>query len=212
MDTSRKEKRDYSNKKVFKKKRDTSLESIYSRCLINRKVMLPITAIGRNLAETIEQNVRTTFEGKCIIEGFVKVNSIKIVTYSSGTIERGNIIAFEVVFECEVCFPVEGMIINCVAKNITKAGIRAESADESPSPIIVFLVKDHHYNVPYFMEVEEGQQINVRIIGQKFELNDKYISIIGELVKDKEREREKAIAKSKEIGAQKKPRLIIRDD
>ena len=146
---------------------------------------VPITSIGKNLQEVIEENVKANFEGKCLVEGYIKDNSSKIITYSSGIINRGNYISFEVVFECEVCFPVEGMNIQCVAKNVTKAGIRAESASEVPSPIVVFVAKDHHFNVPHFAEIQEGDKINIRVIGQRFELNDKYISIIGELIKDK---------------------------
>jgi hypothetical protein len=37
-----------------------------------------------------------------------------------------------------------------------------------------------------FNEIKEGDKMNIRVIGQRFELNDKYISIIGELVKEKE--------------------------
>ena len=171
--------------KPQKKRKDQRNQSVYTRCLINRKIVLPITSIGKNLQEVIEENVKANFEGKCLVEGYIKDNSSKIITYSSGIINRGNYISFEVVFECEVCFPVEGMIIQCVAKNVTKAGIRAESASEVPSPIVVFVAKDHHFNVPHFAEIQEGDKINIRVIGQRFELNDKYISIIGELIKDK---------------------------
>jgi len=168
------------------KKNENKIYSVYSRCLITRNIVLPISAIGKNIKENIERTISANFEGKCIVEGYIKPNSCKIITYSSGLIERSINILFEVVFECEVCFPVEGMLINCVAKNITKAGIRAESATDVPSPIIVFIAKDHHYNSTLFSEVKEGDQITVRVIGQRFELNDKYISIIGELIKPKE--------------------------
>lgn len=167
------------------KRRDDKLSSIYSRCLITRKISMPLTAIGKNLKETIESVISTKYEGVCVVEGYIKPGSSNIITYSSGLIERGNNISFEVVFECNVCFPVENMQLTCVAKNITKAGIRAESADEIPSPIIVFIAKDHHYNSQQFAEVKEGDKFTVRVIGQRFELNDKYISIIGELVKPK---------------------------
>jgi len=185
----------------FKKRRDTKFQSIYSRCLLTRKIVIPISVIGRNLNELIEEFIQNNFEGKCVVEGFVKPNSSKIIRYSSGIIERGNNVVFEVVFECDVCFPVEGMLISCVVKNIVKAGIRAESANEVPSPIIVFVAKDHHYNSQQFAEVKEGDIINVRVIGQRFELNDKYVSIIGELVKEKE-----IPPKHKQ---QSKPRLVI---
>ena len=174
-----------TNKPQQKKRKVQRTQTVYSRCLINRKIVLPITSIGKNLQEVIEENVKANFEGKCLVEGYIKDNSSKIITYSSGIINRGNYISFEVVFECEVCFPVEGMIIQCVAKNVTKAGIRAESAYDVPSPIVVFVAKDHHFNVPHFAEIQEGDKINIRVIGQRFELNDKYISIIGELIKDK---------------------------
>lgn len=180
-----------------KKRRDNRTQSVYSRCLLTRKFVLPITAIGKNLKENIEENIRVNFEGKCVVEGYIKPGSAQIVTYSSGTIERGNCIMFETVFECDVCFPVEGMIIPCLAKNITKAGIRCESANEVPSPIIVFIAKDHHYSSTQFNEIKEGDNLNVKVIGQRFELNDKYISIIGELVREKEAPRQKPPAKAR---------------
>ena len=191
----------------YKKRDINKTNTIYSRCLITRNISLPITSIGKNINETIEKNISANYEGKCLVEGYIKPGSSKIVTNSSGLVERGTNITFTIVFECEVCFPVEGMLINCVAKNITKAGIRAEEEHELPSPIVVFIAKDHHYNVAQFAEIKEGDKINVRVIGQRFELNDKYISIIGELVKPKvDKEFYK---KPKE---QAKPRLVIEEE
>jgi DNA-directed RNA polymerase subunit E'/Rpb7 len=166
--------------KSNKNRRPKLVESIYSRCLITRTVSIPITNIGQNLETVLEKYISFEFEGKCIVEGFVKSKSTKIVTYSSGLINGTNI-SFEVVFECEVCFPVEGMNIYCVAKNITKAGIRAESSTDDPSPFVVFIARDHNYNMPNFAKIKEGDKFIANVIGQRFELNDKYISIIGEL-------------------------------
>jgi len=188
----------------FKKRRDTTkLQSIYSRCLLTRKVVLPIIIIGKNLDEIIEESIKNNFEGKCVVEGYIKPNSSKIIRYSSGVIERGNNVVFEVIFECDVCFPVEGMLISCIVKNVVKAGIRAESANDVPSPVVVFIAKDHHFNNQQFNETQVDDIITVRVIGQRFELNDKYVSIIGELVKEKE-----YIPKQKQTI---KPRLVIED-
>ena len=174
-----------STKPTQKRRREQRLQNVYSKCLINRKIVLPITTIGKNLKETIEENIKYNFEGKCVVEGYIKPNSSVIVSYSSGIIQGGNKILFEVVFECDICFPVEGTKITCIAKNITKAGIRAESATDNPSPIVVFIARDHHYNNADFGAIKEDDKITVRVIGQRFELNDKFISIIGELVKEK---------------------------
>ena len=80
--------------------------------------------------------LREKYEGKCNVQGYTKNNSCKIISYSSGEI-ISEFVKYEVIFECEVCYPVEGMIIPCVATEIIKAGIRAESTTEKPSPVTV---------------------------------------------------------------------------
>jgi DNA-directed RNA polymerase subunit E'/Rpb7 len=192
------------------KKRELRLSSVYSRCLITRTIMIPITSIGKNIKQTIENNIASNFEGKCVIEGYIKPNSSKLISYSSGLIDRAVNIVFEVVFECEVCFLVEGTLIQCTAKNITKAGIKAESSIDVPSPVIVFIARDHHYNNQYFNSIQEGDKFQVRVIGQRFELNDRYVSIIGELVKPKP---DIEYSKKDKIGGSNiKPKLIIEED
>jgi DNA-directed RNA polymerase subunit E'/Rpb7 len=186
---------------LIKRRKDNKSQTVYSRCLLTRKVVLPITCIGKNLDEVMEEYIQNTFEGKCVVEGFVKPNSSKIIRYSSGIIERGSNVVFELVFECDICFPVEGMNVNCVVKNVVKAGIRAESATDVPSPFVVFVAKDHHFTSQQFSEVQVGDIITVKVIGQRFELNDKAVSIIGELVKEKD-----YIPKPKQPS---KPRLVI---
>lgn len=164
------------NKKVVGKS-----SSIYNNNILNERIVLNITDIGNNLNKIIEQKIKMNFEGKCVKEGFIKSNSVKIITYSSGEVS-GNKILFQVAFSCMVCNPVEGMILqNCVVKNNTKAGLKAETREEV-SPVVIFVSRDHHYSNKEFTEVKEGDSINVRVIGTRFELNDKYISIIAQFV------------------------------
>jgi DNA-directed RNA polymerase subunit E'/Rpb7 len=163
------------------KYRQKELKSVYSPCQITKHIVLPMTAIGKNLLQTLENTITKMVGGKCIVEGYVKPESIRVITFSSGIVKGENII-FDVVFNCEVCYPVSGMKLNCIAKNITKAGIRAESSDEQPSPYILFVARDHYYASEYFNSIEENEKFVARIIAQRFELNDKYISIIAELV------------------------------
>ena len=179
-------------------KKRTHEIGIYSKILITRSIPLHIRNIGNNLKDVLERKLASEIEGKCIAEGYIKPNSVAVLTYSSGII-RGNKIIFEIVFECLVSSPVEGMHIRCVAKNITKAGIRAEIDDASGiSPLVIFIARDHHQITPYFSSIKESSEIKVRVIGQRFELNDKYISIIAELI---EPSREKVLQKKKLVIA-----------
>ncbi len=172
------------------------IRTVYSLSQITKKIALPITAIGRSLQQTIEETIAAMVEGHCIVEGYVKPKSVRVITYSSGII-KGTEVIFDVVFECEVCFPVAGMLFNCVAKNITKAGIRAESMDEIPSPFVLFIARDHYYSNDYFNSIEENEKFVAKVIAQRFELNDKYVSIIAEIV----------TPKRNEIKGQPKPRI-----
>jgi DNA-directed RNA polymerase subunit E'/Rpb7 len=160
-----------------RKSRDNPL---YSQLVINKKVSVPMNKVGSNLKTTILQLIESKISGKCISEGFIKPNSIKILSFSNG-IQESNNIKFEVVLECLVCSPVEGQVINCIAKNITKAGIRAEVNDDY-NPLVIFVARDHNYLNKNFSNIKESQDITVRVIGQRFELNDKNISVIAELL------------------------------
>ena len=113
-----------ANKTFKPKNRQKEVRTVYSPCRITKNIMLPMTAIGKNLQQTLETTISKMVGGKCIVEGYVMDNSIKIITYSSGIIKGENVL-FDVVFNCNVCYPVAGMNLNCIAKNITKAGIRA---------------------------------------------------------------------------------------
>lgn len=164
----------------FKMDKSTKDKGVYESALLTRNISIPMYLVGGNIIEILSQKISNMFDGKCIVEGFVRPGSINIVTHSSGVIS-GDHVSFEIVFQCQLCYVVEGMLLNCVAKNITKAGIRAESTDESPSPFIIFIARDHHFMNEYFSSIKENDTFMAKVIGQRFELNDKYISIIGEL-------------------------------
>ena len=157
-------------------------DELYSKTVLTTKVVIPFILVGSNVETTIKNTISAKMEGKCIVEGYVKPDSIRIIKFSSGTL-TSKYVEFEVVFECSICCPVEGMQINCYAKNITQAGIRAfTSLDEKKSPVIIYVSRDHHSSNSYFNSVNEKDFIRVRVIGQRFELNDKQVSIIGELM------------------------------
>ena len=162
-----------------KRPQSKKIVDIYSKTLVAKKVSIEMKYIGINIKELLEKRLKETHEGRCIAEGYVKKNTIKIITYSSGKICTSGVL-YEVSFECYVCFPVEGQLLNCVATNITKAGIKATSL-ESPSPFIVFISRDHQLSNKKFNTIGEKDHFVARIIGQRFELNDPYISIIAEI-------------------------------
>jgi len=174
--------------------------SLYVPTVITRSIILTFEQAGGNVKQFMEKKISHDIEAKCIIEGFVEPGSVKIISYSSGKLQ-GNNVVFEVVIECNICSPVEGMHIPCIAKNVTQAGIRAE-VEQQPSPVIVYVSRDHHYSMDYFNNIKEGDKLNTRVIGIRYELNDGYISIMSELLEEK----------VEKYSVKKKPKLNIIED
>jgi DNA-directed RNA polymerase subunit E'/Rpb7 len=153
----------------------------YIPSVLSMKVVLPIIEVGGNIKQNLERLIVSKTEGKCIVEGFVRPDSVHILTYSSGKVNSGYV-EFMTTYECMVCHPVDGMLIKCVCKTITKAGIHAEVVDSKKNtPITVFVARDHHISDHLFEKATENSKLVVSVIGVRFELNDSTISCIGKL-------------------------------
>ena len=161
---------------------DNGIRGVYMPSLLTAKVVLKITEIGRNVKENLERKIVQRVEGRCIKEGFIRPNSVRVLSYSSGNIVYESI-EFQVSYECMVCHPVENMRVQCTTQTITKAGIHAKVfTDKDIVPLTVFVARDHNYASQLFSQVKENQEITVRIIGIRYELNDPCICAIGTLV------------------------------
>jgi hypothetical protein len=154
---------------------------VYIQSVLTMKIILAITEVGSNIKQNLQKKISKNTEGRCINEGFIRPDSVKVISYSAGNV-NGNHIEFQTVFECMICHPVEGMLIECQVKTITKAGIHAEVVDSNGVvPITVFVARDHHITDRSFADVKEADKITISVIGVRFELNDPYICVIGKL-------------------------------
>jgi|SRR5210317_285784 DNA-directed RNA polymerase subunit E'/Rpb7 len=162
-------------------KQEKKVFGVYAPAILNMKVILSINEVGNNVKQNLEKMIQKRTEGRCISEGFIKPGSVKVMTYSSGNILNANV-EFQTVYECMICYPVEGMKMECVAKTITKAGVHAEVIDEDGTvPVTVFIARDHHFTQKNFSTIKEGDKLTVSVIGCRFELNDNYVSVIASL-------------------------------
>lgn len=94
--------------------------SVYIQSVLNTRIFLDITEIGKNIKQTLEDKLISRISNRCIPEGYVSPNNIKIVQFSSGTIIR-NSVSYSVVYECNISHPVEGMLITAKTKSNNKS-------------------------------------------------------------------------------------------
>ena len=157
-------------------------KNIFNPIIDTIKIVLPINKIDKNLNVKMKTYLKEKLELKCNKHGLIKKDSIIVLNISAGGVS-GCTAEFIVTYQGLACNPVEGMIVEATILNITKAGIRAELVNYNESPMIIFISRDHHHNNEYFKSLKEKSMINVKIIGVRYELNDKFVSVIGELYK-----------------------------
>jgi DNA-directed RNA polymerase subunit E'/Rpb7 len=119
--------------------------SIFHRGILNKKIVLNPTEIGRNLKQILESKLISAISGKCIVEGYVCPNTIQILSFSAGMVGRTGI-EFQTVFQCNLCYPIEGMLLVCVIQEITRAGIHAKVIIENNIVWLIFQSLDEPSN------------------------------------------------------------------
>ena len=72
-------KKDRKNRKDRKDK----LRPIYHRSMLTQTIEVPFINIGKNIKQTLEKIITSNNEGKCISEGFIKPDSIKLLFVAS---------------------------------------------------------------------------------------------------------------------------------
>ena len=167
--------------------------SIWKKVVLTRRVNLAMRFVFDNLWDVLHLVMKRQVEGKCIANGYVKPDSVHIVSHSSGLLKAADVV-FDIVFECDVCYPMNGQVLTCVIKSKTSAGIRAEVSfeDAAKSPIVVFLARDHHLQRRAYLTLDKMSdeqlsthpEIQVKVIGQRFQINDDQIRVIAELLEE----------------------------
>jgi DNA-directed RNA polymerase subunit E'/Rpb7 len=159
-------------------------ERLYMRTMLEVQIALYPTEIGQNKTrQNLQQTIVDLVEGKCICEGYVQPNSVRVNQYSSGIV-KGDKIEFTVVFECNTANPMEGTHVQCTVKSVTKAGIHADAYDKQGNiPVTIFVARDQFVENPNFQKVKEKDVITVSVIGSRFELNDYCVEVLGEIIR-----------------------------
>ena len=192
--------------KMFEKRinvsEDLMKQNIYNAEILNFKVKFKFNDLTKNLNEKFIQYARKNIMGKCHKEGYISNNHIRIIDYSSALLE-GNYVYFNVNYEFMICYPYEGMVISCKIQNITKIGVKGVlTENDEENPIVVFASRIHNESI--LSDVDEMDEENnedepeviktnsikinnimkVKVIGFRFEINDPYLSVLGEIIKD----------------------------
>lgn len=171
-------------------------QELYSRQLIERQIVLSFNDVDEYIEEQFKNYAKKHFMNRCLKEGYISGDYIKIISYSAGKIKNSTIV-FDVLYEFDIFYPYEGKTLYAKVQNITKIGIKAVIYDdEKKNPIIVFANRIHNNHIVMGDDTaittnggkniySEGDIINVKVLGSRFEINDPCIFTLGEIIESK---------------------------
>lgn len=168
--------------KVYLEKNEKKKEP-FTKSIITHTCVIEMNELyNSNVRLVLEKLLKSEFEGKCKEQGYIKPDTINIISYSCGLL-ADTTITIETTFECMIFNTFEGDVMDCIAESMTQsAGIQAKIKGEKTSPFIVLIPRDFHKDNPQFFEIQVGDSITVRTIKTNFILNDKIMYVIGQLV------------------------------
>ena len=161
-------------------------------------IILKPNELDADFEMTILKKLKAIYENVCSKYGYIKNNSIKIIKRSIGIIKNqhfnGNI-SFDLICIAEICNPIDGSIIKCKVKAKNSLGLLAEGFYDN-IPILQIIVPKITAGIQSEINIDQiniGQEIKIEVRGKKYQLFDKYISIIGRAIKNKEENIKNAI-------------------
>jgi hypothetical protein len=156
-----------------------------------------------NLDDIILKKLKVLYENVCSKYGYIKNDSIKIIKRSIGIIKNqhfnGNVV-YDTTCIAEICNPIQGSVIKCKVKAKNSLGLLAEGYYDN-IPILQIIIPKISAGIQSEINLDTiaiGQEIKIEVCGKKYQLFDKYISIIGRAIKNKEENIKNAIIEDDE--------------
>jgi len=178
-------------------------------------VILTPSEINKDFENTILNKLKLNFENVCSKYGYIKKNTIKIIKRSVGQLKKEHFnanIYFDVICIAEICNPAQGSIIKCKVKAKNSLGLLAEGYYDN-IPILQIIVPKISAGIQSEINIDTiniNDEIKIEVCGKKYQLFDKYISIIGRAIKNKSEYIKNAIVDDEHIDDDKEN--ITNDD
>lgn len=143
--------------------------------------------------QVIINKVRASLEGVCSRYGYIRPGSTSILRRSAGSFIKQHFnghIKFELVCKAEVCNPAIGSVFRAIVKNKNALGIHAESTIEINGvhqPVLDIIIPKRSAGITSSINLEDihiGETIHVEVLGKRYQLHDKKISIIGRAIQE----------------------------
>ena len=155
------------------------MDNIFIESLFKTNLQCNAKSLSKDINSTLLEMLKQQYEGKCNKDGYIMEDSVSIVKrslpYVYGSQMNSNI-KYTIVYKANVCCPMTDNIIKCKIDKINKLGVLCIK-----QPLTIIVAKEFHKNTNIFKNLKEGDEIEIKIIDKKFNVNDKNIQVIARL-------------------------------
>jgi len=161
---------------------------IFFETVLEDVIKLEPSKCDKNFKRNIKTHLVSKYEGVCSKFGYIKSESIEIITNYVGKIELQTFhgyVKFNVKFKALICNPAVGSVFKCTVQNLNSFGILANvylSSGEILMNIIIPKQSSTISNSSSINDVKINEDVFVELIGKKYQLNSKTISAIAKLI------------------------------
>lgn len=153
------------------------MDPLVERRELVRTVHLHAKDLKRNIETSLLAQLKHQFEGRCVPEGYLMRRSLSVVEHSLGRMNliRGGL-DYVVKFQADVCLPHPGQHFRAPITLKSKIGLHAELP-----PLKILLPRDLHIGNGEFDDTTEGQEVELEVVGSRFQQGDESIVVLGTL-------------------------------
>ena len=163
------------------------MDNIFYRTLLNDKIKIEPKYISKDFRTHIFNKLKKSVEGVCTQHGYIKEGSVELYKVSPGTIDLVGLngyVLFDTYYYADVCNPMRGNVVKATVMNVNKFGILADVMGILEIVIAKNSVNIVHDNNVDLEKIKIGDSIMIEVMGNKYELFDKKISVVGRVVSD----------------------------
>jgi ribA/ribD-fused uncharacterized protein len=152
-----------------------------SIALFEEKIPLTPRDLARDSVDIngiLLKKLMTKLEGRCSLHGWVKPNSLQIISRSLGYVEKGRFtgdIVYHIQCEAKVYNPPSGIIVEGDVIRKNKMGMYVNYDDA----IRIILPRDLHIGDEAYDSINIGDRVSVEIKKSRFQVNDEFILSVG---------------------------------
>ena len=162
------------------KKGNLIASSIYEKKVLSDVIHLRPNQLNySNINDIILQNLKNKVEGRCISEGYIKPESVEIVSRNPGIMENHDFsgsLTYNIKYICDICIPKPGQIVECIIDTHDDTNSVCYIGDEDSSPMEIYLFRDHYIGNASYVNLKKGDKILITIMDMQIEYGKKILA------------------------------------